>query len=85
MDERFINIGQAEDKVIEECAELIQSIVKIKRFGLFNHHPDRPESSNIEELVKEMVDVETSISNYRKELCDICPMTVALFPDRREK
>ena len=37
MDERFVNIGKAEDKVIEECAEVIQAIVKIKRFGLNNH------------------------------------------------
>lgn len=43
------------DKLQEECAEVIQAVSKIRRFGPHNHHPDR-ETTNLEELVAELED-----------------------------
>lgn len=42
--------------LIEECAEVIQQVSKIKRFGLNDVHPSR-NVSNREELVQEIGDV----------------------------
>lgn len=42
----------------EECAEVIQAISKIKRFGLMSHHPEDPlKTTNIEHLIVELGDV----------------------------
>lgn len=49
-------ITELTDKVIEECSEVIQAVCKVKRFGWFNYHPDRPESNNLDELRQEMDD-----------------------------
>lgn len=68
MNTKFAHIGLAEDKVIEECSEVIQAICKIKRFGLYNYHPDRPESNNRSEVLQEMADLRFAIDNYIIEL-----------------
>jgi NTP pyrophosphatase (non-canonical NTP hydrolase) len=39
----------------EESAEVIQAVSKVRRFGAYNHHPDRPET-NLEELIGELED-----------------------------
>ena len=49
------------DSVIEECAELTQALLKCRRFGWFNHHPDRPHSTNIDEAKAEMDDVNAAM------------------------
>lgn len=38
----------------EEGAEVIQAATKAIRFGLQNHHPDRPEATNEAELLTEV-------------------------------
>jgi NTP pyrophosphatase (non-canonical NTP hydrolase) len=43
------------DKLQEECAEVIQAVSKIRRFGAQNHHPDR-QTTNLEELIGELED-----------------------------
>jgi NTP pyrophosphatase (non-canonical NTP hydrolase) len=63
MNENFINIGQPEDKLIEECSELIQAIIKAKRFGLFNINP-LTNISNIDRIKSELADVEYAIEKY---------------------
>jgi NTP pyrophosphatase (non-canonical NTP hydrolase) len=68
MHDNFVNIGLPEDKVIEECAEVIQAITKIKRFGLFNHHPDRPDTTNLDEVLSEIKDLENALILYKEEL-----------------
>lgn len=68
MDARYVNIGLPEDKVIEECAEVIQAITKIKRFGLMNYHPDRPESNNKSEVLEEMKDLRAALDRYEEYL-----------------
>lgn len=70
MDVKYINIGTVEDKLIEECAEVIQSIIKIKRFGPLNYHPDRPHSNNLKEMFSEIEDLKLAIKNIEKEYAE---------------
>lgn len=57
-DVNYENIGKIEDKVIEECAELIKAICKAKRFGWNNYHPTRlPRRSNLDRVGEECADV----------------------------
>jgi len=43
------------DKLQEECAEIVQAVSKIRRFGPDNSHPDR-KTSNKQELIGELED-----------------------------
>jgi hypothetical protein len=43
------------DKLQEECAEVIQAVSKIRRFGPHNHHPERS-TTNLQELITELED-----------------------------
>ena len=44
------------DILQEECAEVIQAVSKVRRFGWENHHPDR-ELTNRQELEEELGDL----------------------------
>lgn len=68
MNPKYQRIGALDDKVIEECAEVIQAITKIKRFGLFNYHPDRPESNNWIEVIAEINDLQDALFKYQEWL-----------------
>jgi len=39
----------------EECAEIQQAISKALRFGLDNHHPDRPNFTNADDIMQEFI------------------------------
>jgi len=54
---QYKDIGSPVTKVIEECSELTQALCKADRFGWFNFHPDRPDSTNMEDVFREMDDV----------------------------
>jgi len=41
----------------EECAEVIQMVSKIRRFGEYNNHPDTPEITNLTRFKEELGDV----------------------------
>lgn len=41
----------------EECAEVIQIVSKIRRFGELNFHPDTPNTTNLLRLHEELGDV----------------------------
>ena len=63
-DVNYEKIGRIEDKVIEECAELIKAICKAKRFGWSNYHPKydlittrSPKRTNLERVCEECADV----------------------------
>ncbi len=66
-DPKYTNIGRKDERVIEECAELIHAISKAKRFGIDDFHPKKGES-NRTLILSEMDDVENAIRNYRKEI-----------------
>ena len=70
MNEKYVNIGTPEDQLIEECAELIQAIMKARRFGYFNHPPQIHINrfNNLELIRQEMDDVIQRLTNYEKML-----------------
>ena len=65
---KYKAIGSIEDKVIEECSELIKAICKAKRFGLENFHPDHPERKNWEDILEEIDDVRDRVHEYDQSL-----------------
>ena len=72
----YEKIGTPEDKVIEECAELIKAIMKARRFGYFNRPPNLIESkfqftrsdNNMDAIRREMDDVIKKFNEYEKHL-----------------
>jgi len=66
VDNKYKNIGSVEDRLIEECSELIQAICKAKRFGYDKSHPDRLESTNLIEIWDEIMDVQNVIEEFRE-------------------
>jgi NTP pyrophosphatase (non-canonical NTP hydrolase) len=71
MDTRWSDIGLPEDRVIEECGEVLQAIAKIKRFGLQSYHPDRPNSDNQIEVLKEIGDLRKALNAYEQQLLEM--------------
>ena len=67
-DPKYKNIGCPASKIIEECAELIQAIMKAKRFGWNNYHPDRPNRTNLDDVKAEIGDVIEACERFEKEL-----------------
>ncbi|HQM96886.1 MAG TPA: hypothetical protein PK705_07755 [Clostridia bacterium] len=73
MNPQYVNIGANDDKVIEECAEVIQAIIKAKRFGIDGEIPgettlDEQPVTNRMRIIAELADLERAIMNYMKEL-----------------
>jgi hypothetical protein len=66
---KYKNTGTEEDKLIEECSELIKAICKARRFGYDNFHPlSTPEDTNRVNVLSEMIDVECCITDLRIKL-----------------
>jgi len=63
----YINMGLNEDKLMEECSEVIQAICKAKRFGLDSINPITS-LSNRERILAELRDLELAIKNYKEEI-----------------
>jgi len=55
---------EIEDKAVEECAELIHILQKIKRFGIDNTHPHTGVKSR-DTLFTEIADVEECLNLLR--------------------
>ena len=55
----FKHIGNPLDRLIEECAEFLKAIIKIKRFGFKSYNPyDKNKIMNITKLIAEFYDVQ---------------------------
>ncbi len=61
---KYKDIGDPADRLMEECAELIQAICKAKRFGWENWHPDRPKENNLHDVLREIGDVLEAIEKF---------------------
>ena len=68
MDPKYKNIGNVDDHVIEECSEVIKAIIKSKRFGLYNYHPDTPHTNNKQKILDELNDLGIVLTEYRQYL-----------------
>ncbi|KGX19631.1 nucleoside triphosphate pyrophosphohydrolase family protein [Burkholderia pseudomallei] len=64
----FAHIGDPIDRAIEEMGELILALMKARRFGWFSYHPDRPESTNMDDVRREMEDVNQSLDRLDTHL-----------------
>ena len=53
--------------LIEECTEIQKAAAKALRFGLDDHHPNMPETSNADEIAREYIDLLAIIEMLREE------------------
>ena len=54
---QYKHIGSPEDRIMEECGEILQALGKGKRFGWDNYHPDTPDVSNLLHLSMKINDL----------------------------
>ncbi len=66
-DPKYARFGTPFIKLAEECSEVIQSCMKIERFGLDNYHPVTKEI-NRAALLREIDDLQERISEARAVL-----------------
>jgi hypothetical protein len=62
------HIGYIADRIVEECGEVIQAVMKGKRFGWDKYHPDKPKISNMQQLSMEIDDVLEAFKNLKESL-----------------
>lgn len=59
-------------RAIEECAELIQALIKVERFGWFNYHPlDVDRTTNMELVRREADDVRNALDRLDNHMRDV--------------
>lgn len=71
MNSKYKDIGNIEDRVIEELGELIQAISKARRFGYGNYHPVT-KVGNMQALALEISDVRSRLDEYSAWLNGVC-------------
>lgn len=64
----YEGIGSVEDRLVEECSELIQAICKARRFGWLNFHPNNPNLNNADDVLLEIEDVEKVFAQIKPQL-----------------
>lgn len=67
-DPKYKSIGNPAMRIIEECGEIIQAVSKGERFGWFNHHPDKPNTNNLQQLSLEIHDVFEAFKDLKQNL-----------------
>lgn len=83
MNPKYQYTGDLLTRTIEECAEVIHILCKIKRFGLHNHHPTdknktpnwklaQSEISDLRKCLKDMNEA-CSLAKYKEQ--KECPRT----------
>lgn len=77
-DPKYKNIGEPEDRVIEElsevvkeCMSLMQELSKARRFGYFNFHPAEPDKLNIDRIKAEMNDCVEAFERLEVKMRDL--------------
>lgn len=75
MHPEYIDIGSTESKVIEECGEVLQALMKVNRFGWFSYHPDRPHNTNMMEVQLEIDDLRVALDNLEDHMVDVATQT----------
>ena len=63
----YQHIGTKEAKVIEECAALLQALMKVDRFGWDSTHPTTG-AHNKQRVIEEMDDLVLAMDNLRTKL-----------------
>jgi hypothetical protein len=72
----YKNIGEAEDRVIEECSELIKAICKARRFGWENYHPtEQPSVPNRTKVIMEIHDCRDAFRALEDKIYNSCVKT----------
>ena len=67
-DPKYKDVGESIIRLAEECAEVIQMVCKIERFGLLNYHPDDPKQTpNLKLLLAEIADVKEVLAEVEKD------------------
>jgi hypothetical protein len=70
-DPKYETTGNLNDRVIEECSELIKELCKAKRFGYFNYHPlDSEKILNINRIRNEIKDCEKVFEQLKQSMND---------------
>lgn len=64
----YKNIGSPVWRIIEECGEILKAVGKGERFGWNNYHPDRPNTTNLDELDNEISDLLEAVEDLKGEL-----------------
>ncbi len=64
MDKKYEAMGNIDDKVIEECSEVIHAICKAKRFGIEDWHPNTPKICNARLILNEIDDLKRRLNAY---------------------
>lgn len=74
----FKTIGRPEIRLAEECAEVIQALMKIERFGLAAFNPfDEVPVSNAQRLYDELQDLKACVAEMEECLSSSCH---AIYP-----
>lgn len=80
MHPEYAMYGEPPDRVIEECAELIQAIAKSHRFGWFNHiirKGVKTEETNLDRVRSEIADVKHVIKQLEEWMAKDIEATVS--------
>jgi NTP pyrophosphatase (non-canonical NTP hydrolase) len=65
---QYTEIGTPSMRIIEECGELIQAVMKGERFGYDAHHPDKPETTNLLDVRYELQDIINAVNDLETSI-----------------